>query len=183
MSCITFNVATSFNLNGCIKNQFSKPIVFRNHSSFPKSSTHLSKPLNLSLTNPRFTLFDTRTPVFKCAAQSSDPSASPGVETKNNSERVDVLVIGGGGREHALCYALQRSPSCDTVFCAPGNAGIASSGNATCISDLDVNDGAAVESFCRKWGVGLVIVGPEAPLCCTVILSNPYPFHRYCRHL
>lgn len=75
-----------------------------------------------------------------------------------------VLVIGGGGREHALCYALQRSPSCDSVFCAPGNAGIASSGNATCISDLDVNDGAAVEAFCRKWGVGLVVVGPEAPL-------------------
>lgn len=75
-----------------------------------------------------------------------------------------VLVIGGGGREHALCYALQLSPSCDTVFCAPGNAGIASSGNATCISDLDVYDGAAVESFCRKWGVGLVVVGPEAPL-------------------
>lgn len=82
----------------------------------------------------------------------------------SEEERVAVLVIGGGGREHALCYALQRSPSCDTVFCAPGNAGIASSGNATCISDLDVNDGVAVESFCRKWGVGLVVVGPEAPL-------------------
>lgn len=79
-------------------------------------------------------------------------------------ERVVVLVIGGGGREHALCYALQRSPSCDAVFCAPGNAGISSSGNATCISDLDVYDGAAVVSFCRKWGVGLVVVGPEAPL-------------------
>ena len=75
-----------------------------------------------------------------------------------------VLVIGGGGREHSLCYALQRSPSCDAVFCAPGNAGISKSGNATCISDLDISDGAAVVSFCRKWGVGLVVVGPEAPL-------------------
>lgn len=75
-----------------------------------------------------------------------------------------VLVIGGGGREHALCYALQRSPSCDTVLCAPGNAGIANSGNATCISDLDIYDGAAVISFCRKRGVGLVVVGPEGPL-------------------
>lgn len=79
-------------------------------------------------------------------------------------ERVTVLVIGGGGREHALCYALQRSPSCDTVLCAPGNAGIASSGNATCISDLDISDGASVISFCQKRGVGLVVVGPEAPL-------------------
>lgn len=75
-----------------------------------------------------------------------------------------MLVIGGGGREHALCYALQRSPSCDAVFCAPGNAGISSSGNATCIPDLDVFDSSAVISFCRKWGVGLVVVGPEAPL-------------------
>lgn len=75
-----------------------------------------------------------------------------------------VLVIGGGGREHALCHAMKRSPSCDTVFCAPGNAGISNSGDATCISDLDIADSAAVISFCRKWNVGLVVVGPEAPL-------------------
>ncbi|XLR36065.1 hypothetical protein S83_063965, partial [Arachis hypogaea] len=65
-------------------------------------------------------------------------------------EKVIVLVIGGEGREHALCYALQRSPSCDAVFCAPGNAGISSSGNTTCITDLNVHDAAAVISFCRK---------------------------------
>lgn len=79
-------------------------------------------------------------------------------------ERITVLVIGGGGREHALCHALKRSPSCDAVFCAPGNAGISNSGDATCISDLDISDSAAVFSFCRNWGVGLVVVGPEAPL-------------------
>ncbi|KAH9750885.1 phosphoribosylamine--glycine ligase [Citrus sinensis] len=79
-------------------------------------------------------------------------------------QRVVVLVIGGGGREHALCYALKRSHSCDAVFCAPGNAGISNSGDATCIADLDVLDGDAVISFCRKWSVGLVVVGPEAPL-------------------
>lgn len=79
-------------------------------------------------------------------------------------ERVIVLVIGGGGREHALCSALKRSSSCDSVFCAPGNAGISSSGDATCIPDLDVFDSKAVISFCQKWGVGLVVVGPEAPL-------------------
>lgn len=74
------------------------------------------------------------------------------------------MVIGGGGREHALCYALNRSPSCDAVLCAPGNAGIAQSGDATCISDLDVSDSDAVIVFCRKRGVGMVVVGPEAPL-------------------
>ncbi|RLN00053.1 hypothetical protein C2845_PM06G12670 [Panicum miliaceum] len=79
-------------------------------------------------------------------------------------ERVTVLVIGGGGREHALCYALERSPSCDAVFCAPGNSGIAQSGDATCIPDLDITSSEAVISFCHNWGVGLVVVGPEAPL-------------------
>jgi phosphoribosylamine---glycine ligase len=75
-------------------------------------------------------------------------------------ERVTVLVIGGGGREHALCYALERSPSCDAVFCAPGNPGISQSGDATCIPELDVTNSDAVISFCRSWGVGLVVVGP-----------------------
>lgn len=77
-----------------------------------------------------------------------------------------MLVIGGGGREHALCYALNRSPSCSAVFCAPGNDGISNSGDATCISesDLDISDSSAVISFCRKWSVGLVVIGPEAPL-------------------
>ncbi|KAJ7560595.1 hypothetical protein O6H91_04G136700 [Diphasiastrum complanatum] len=75
-----------------------------------------------------------------------------------------VLVIGGGGREHALCYALQRSSSCDGVFCAPGNAGIAASGHATCISDLVISNSSAVLTFCKEWGIGLVVVGPEAPL-------------------
>ncbi|MFS7946415.1 putative phosphoribosylamine--glycine ligase [Helianthus anomalus] len=80
-----------------------------------------------------------------------------------SEERVSVLVIGGGGREHSLCYALKRSHSCDAVFCAPGNAGISNSGDATCI-DLDIFDSSAVIDFCCKWGVGLVVVGPEAPL-------------------
>lgn len=79
-------------------------------------------------------------------------------------ERVVVLVIGEGAREHALCCALQRSPSSSAVFCAPGNAGISKAGDATCVSDLNIADSSAVISFCHKWGVGLVVVGPEAPL-------------------
>lgn len=79
-------------------------------------------------------------------------------------ERVSVLVIGGGGREHALCYAFRRSPSCDAVFCAPGNAGISNSGDATCVGYLDISDSSYVIAFCREWGIGLVVIGPEAPL-------------------
>ncbi|GAB2272815.1 Phosphoribosylamine--glycine ligase, chloroplastic [Dionaea muscipula] len=79
-------------------------------------------------------------------------------------ERLNVLVIGGGGREHALCYALQRSPSCAAVFCAPGNDGISRSRDALCIPDLDISDSSAVFRFCLQERVGLVVVGPEAPL-------------------
>ncbi|XP_057536055.1 phosphoribosylamine--glycine ligase [Amaranthus tricolor] len=79
-------------------------------------------------------------------------------------EKVNVLVIGGGGREHALCYALCKSPSCKTVFCAPGNVGISSSGDAICLPDIDSCDSSAVISFCQKESIGLVVVGPEAPL-------------------
>ncbi|CAL1404726.1 unnamed protein product [Linum trigynum] len=100
-----------------------------------------------------------------CAAQQSGNSASAAsLGSDDSDERVVVLVIGGGGREHALCYALKRSPSCETVFCAPGNVGISSSGDATCVPELRIADSSAVIAFCHKWGVGLVVVGPEAPL-------------------
>ncbi|XP_021715410.1 phosphoribosylamine--glycine ligase-like [Chenopodium quinoa] len=79
-------------------------------------------------------------------------------------EKVNVLVIGGGGREHALCHALQRSPSCSAVFCTPGNIGISKSGDAICLSDVDSSNSSAVISFCQKQAIGLVVVGPEAPL-------------------
>ncbi|XP_066339794.1 phosphoribosylamine--glycine ligase-like isoform X2 [Miscanthus floridulus] len=96
--------------------------------------------------------------------RSNSKASSTEVGTASSDERITVLVIGGGGREHALCYALNRSPSCSAVLCAPGNAGIAQSMDATCISDLDISSSADVISFCRKRGVGMVVVGPEAPL-------------------
>ena len=74
---------------------------------------------------------------------------------------MNVLLIGGGGREHALAWALSASPLLTKLYCAPGNAGIA--GLAECIV-LDVADHDAVVAFCQEQSVGLVIVGPEAPL-------------------
>jgi phosphoribosylamine---glycine ligase len=74
---------------------------------------------------------------------------------------VNVLLIGGGGREHALAWKLAQSPLLDTLYCAPGNAGIA---QAATLVALDVDDHAAVAAFCKEKDIGLVVVGPEAPL-------------------
>src|SRR5271170_2706981 len=74
---------------------------------------------------------------------------------------MDVLIIGSGGREHALALALRKSPRLGRLFIAPGNAG--SSEVAKQIA-LDSRDHRAVAAFCDKEGIGLVVVGPEAPL-------------------
>ncbi len=74
---------------------------------------------------------------------------------------MNILVVGGGGREHALCWALAASPLADALFCAPGNGGIAEV--ATCI-DIDVMDFDGLLGFCRSEEIDFVVVGPEAPL-------------------
>lgn len=74
---------------------------------------------------------------------------------------MNVLLIGSGGREHALAWALAKSPKIGHLFCAPGNGGIAQV--ATCV-DVAVTDHAAVIKFCQDSTIGLVVVGPEAPL-------------------
>ncbi|SOC35100.1 phosphoribosylamine--glycine ligase [Rhizobium subbaraonis] len=72
-----------------------------------------------------------------------------------------VLLIGSGGREHALAWKLAKSPRLTKLFAAPGNPGMAEC--ATLVA-LDVDDHAAVSAFCRDNGVTFVVVGPEAPL-------------------
>ncbi len=74
---------------------------------------------------------------------------------------MNVLLIGGGGREHALAWKLKQSPLLDRLYCAPGNAGIAAI--AECIA-LDAGDHGAVARFCKEMQIGLVVIGPEAPL-------------------
>ena len=74
---------------------------------------------------------------------------------------MDVLVIGTGGREHALVLALARDPGVTAVHAAPGNPGMAA---AATLHDVDPMDGPAVAALARDLGVGLVVVGPEAPL-------------------
>jgi phosphoribosylamine--glycine ligase len=78
---------------------------------------------------------------------------------------MNILILGGGGREHALAWAIAKSPLCDRLIAAPGNAGIAAV--ADCVA-LDPEDGVAVVAFARENAIGLVVVGPEAPLAAGV---------------
>ena len=78
---------------------------------------------------------------------------------------MNILILGSGGREHALAWAISQNPKCDRLIVAPGNAGIAQL--AECAS-LDILDGAAVVAFCAEQAVDFVIVGPEAPLAAGV---------------
>ncbi|NKC33016.1 phosphoribosylamine--glycine ligase [Falsiroseomonas selenitidurans] len=72
-----------------------------------------------------------------------------------------VLVVGGGGREHALCWAIARSPRLEALWCAPGNPGIESVADCVPIGTEDI---AALVAFAREKAVALVVAGPEAPL-------------------
>jgi len=79
---------------------------------------------------------------------------------------MNILLLGSGGREHALAWKMASSPLTDRLYCAPGNAGIAR--EAECVA-LDVADHEAVIAFCRARRIDLVVVGPEAPLCAGIV--------------
>lgn len=72
-----------------------------------------------------------------------------------------ILVVGGGGREHALCWAIAASPLCDKLYCAPGNAGIAQDAECVPIGAEDVD---GLVAFAKDNEIDLVVVGPEGPL-------------------
>ena len=74
---------------------------------------------------------------------------------------MNILILGSGGREHALAWAVMQNPKCDRLIVAPGNAGIAMI--AECAA-LDIMDGGAVVTFAEENSIDFVIVGPEAPL-------------------
>ncbi|QEE36171.1 phosphoribosylamine--glycine ligase [Octadecabacter sp. SW4] len=78
---------------------------------------------------------------------------------------MNILILGGGGREHSLAWAVQQNPKCDRLIVAPGNAGIAQI--AEC-ADIDINDGDTVATFAAENAVDFVIIGPEAPLAAGV---------------
>jgi phosphoribosylamine---glycine ligase len=79
---------------------------------------------------------------------------------------MNILLLGSGGREHALAWKMADSPLIERFYCAPGNAGIAQ--QAECVP-LELTDHAAIVAFCREHRIDLVVVGPEAPLCAGVV--------------
>jgi phosphoribosylamine--glycine ligase len=79
---------------------------------------------------------------------------------------MNILLLGSGGREHALAWKMAASPLVDRLFCAPGNAGIAD--EAECVA-LDMADHTALIAFCRQQAIDFVVVGPETPLCAGVV--------------
>ena len=79
---------------------------------------------------------------------------------------MNILLIGSGGREHALAWKLRQSPLLDRLYCAPGNGGIAAV--AECVA-LDPLDFSAITSFVREKQIGFVVVGPEAPLAAGIV--------------
>lgn len=91
---------------------------------------------------------------------------------------MNVLLLGGGGREHALAWALAKSPALRRLFVAPGNAGTARVAPAVSNVAIDPVDSAAVVAFCRAEAIDLVVVGPEGPLVAgvsDVLRATGYP--------
>ena len=74
---------------------------------------------------------------------------------------MNILILGSGGREHALAWAVQQNPKCDRLWMAPGNPGMAALGE--CVA-IDIEDAAAILTFVQQQEIDFVIIGPEAPL-------------------
>jgi phosphoribosylamine--glycine ligase len=79
---------------------------------------------------------------------------------------MNILLLGSGGREHALAWKMAASPLADRLYCAPGNAGIAQEAK---IADLDLANHQAVIAWCRANKIDFVVVGPEGPLCAGIV--------------
>src|SRR6202030_219981 len=86
--------------------------------------------------------------------------------TTSNDSIMNVLLLGSGGREHAIAIALAKSPLLKTLFVAPGNPGMAALARHVA---LDITDHPAVAGFCEANHIDLVVVGSEAPLVAGIV--------------
>ena len=83
------------------------------------------------------------------------------IEAKNNTPMMQILILGSGGREHALAWKIAQSPRCSRLFIAPGNAGTSLVGENI---DLQIHDFESVGEFVQKHRIDMIVVGPEEPL-------------------
>lgn len=81
--------------------------------------------------------------------------------SRGKGQKMNILLIGSGGREHALAWKIAQSPLLTSLYCAPGNGGMA---QCSTLVDMDISDHQAVITFCGEKNIDLVVVGPEAPL-------------------
>ncbi|KAL3155573.1 Phosphoribosylamine--glycine ligase, chloroplastic [Trebouxia sp. C0009 RCD-2024] len=100
----------------------------------------------------------------RCATESCAAKRRKLCAVADSSSKLNVLVVGGGGREHALAWKLASSERCSTLFCSPGNAGIATEEGVEVKPDLNISDHQQVQDWCHQNKIGLVAVGPEQPL-------------------
>src|SRR5262247_4535262 len=96
----------------------------------------------------------------------SSHATPPAENQRSGGTCMNILLLGSGGREHALAWKIAASPLVERLFCAPGNAGIARDCEVVA---LDIADHAAVIAFCKAQNIDLVVVGPEAPLCAGIV--------------
>lgn len=94
---------------------------------------------------------------------------SPQPQSQQNKPTLNVLVVGNGGREHALAWKLKQSPTVAQVFVAPGNGGTARDAQLVSLSQLSAIDVVGVRTWAQANGIGLVVVGPEAPLAAGLV--------------
>lgn len=91
---------------------------------------------------------------------------------------MNILILGSGGREHALAWSIAQSPRCEKLFCAPGNGGTAETGENVALDPLDFG---AVGSFCEVQNIHMLIVGPEAPLVAGI--ADHFTAHQALKHI
>jgi phosphoribosylamine---glycine ligase len=101
-----------------------------------------------------------------CPCGVIDPTLERGGQKAKRETDMNILILGSGGREHSLAWAIQQNPKCDRLIVAPGNAGIAQMCET---ADIDILDGDAVATFAEENTIDFVIIGPEAPLAAGVV--------------
>src|SRR5690606_21746347 len=136
----------------------------------PRSRTWPKRSSTIRFSRPEISVIESGAalsparPLATSPPPGPSPDGPPAWESRLEGVVLNILLLGSGGREHALAWKLAQSrllANGGTLFAAPGNPGIADHAR---IVELDVTDHGAVAAFCEEQAIGLVVIGPEAPL-------------------